>query len=529
MVGGEIYKVGIYLRLSREDEKQSESGSISNQRDIILKYIREKNLIFIDEYVDDGVSGTGFNRNGWEKLIADIEEKRINCVITKDLSRFGRNEGQQLRYIDYFEEKGIRYVSLLDNIDTADENNTSNEMMSINMFFNEKHVRDTSKKMKASLQIKKNDGKFVGTYAPYGYKKDPNDKHTLIIDEKASKIVKRIFDMFISGIGITEIGRILTNEKIPIPSIHNNYNRGIKSTIYGNWGQRTISDMLKLPTYAGDLTQGRSRKPSYKSKRRIRPNQSEWIIIPNSCPPIVDKETFEIAQNIYERNKNQTKGTQEILLKGLVYCKECDHTIGFRKHKAQTKKDGNITRIYGNCNYWAKHKYLKPCTPHNIKYQELEELIFSEIKKICKKHLKMRDMANVLKNNDRTAKLLKSMEVRRKELEIEIELSTKKIDTIYKDRLNGNIDLEMYKRLSNEITQTTINNKNEIKEIETNIYNIKNKIVDNSKKYDCIIKEYLSMKRPSVKLLTNLIDKIVIDEEQKIDIYYKFKPLENGY
>ena len=530
MIGSETYKVGIYLRLSREDEKQGESGSISNQRDIILKYIRENNLIFIDEYVDDGVSGTQFdNREGWERLISDIENKRINMLITKDLSRFGRNEGQQLRYIDFFEEKGIRYVSLLDNIDTADEHNTSNEMMSINMFFNEKHVRDTSKKMKASLQVKKNDGKFVGAYAPYGYKKDPKDKHKLIIDEKAAKVVKRIFEMFTSGIGVTEIGRILTTEKIPIPSVHNGLNRGMKSSIYGNWGNRTISDMIQLPTYIGHLTQGRSKKPSYKSKRRIRPSKEDWIVCEGSCPSIIDEETFTLAQDIYNRNKNQTKNTQDILLKGMVYCKECNHTIGFRQHKAHTQKDGNVIRIYGNCNYWGKHKYLAPCTPHNTKYYELEDLVLGEIKKMCKKYLKTSSMADILKNNDKTIKLQKELEGRIKELEIEIELSSKKIDNIYKDRLDGVIDLEMYKRLSNEITENTISNKNEIKEIETKIYNIKNKIVDNSKKYDSIIKEYLSMKRPSVQLLSSIINKITIDEEQNVDIYYKFRPFENGY
>ena len=530
MIGSETYKTGSYLRLSKEDLKLGESGSIGNQRDINLKKIKELNLLFINEYVDDGLTGTQFDiRDGWNKLVEDIENNKINCVIVKDLSRFGRNQAQQLRYIDYFEEKGIRFIAVLDNIDTADEYNTSNEMMPINMFFNEKFVRDTSKKMKASVFSRRSNGNFLGTYAPYGYKKDPSNKYKLIIDEKAAKVVRRIFELFIGGTGISEIGRILTTEQVPIPSIHNDYNRGMKSSIYGNWGNRTISDMIQLPTYMGNLTQGRSKKPSYKSKKRVRPNKADWIICEGACPAIIDEETFELAQDIYNRNKNQTKGTQDILLKGLVYCKECNHTIGFRQHKAHTQKDGDIIRIYGNCNYWAKHKYLAPCTPHNTKYYELEDLVLSEIKKMCKKYLKTSSMADILKNNDKTVKLLHELESRKKDLEINIELSAKKIDTIYKDRLDGNIDLEMYKRLSNEITESTLIHRNEIKEIETKIYNIKNKVADSSKRYDSIIKEYLSMKRPSVQLLTSIIDKIVIDEEQQIDIYYKFKPFEDGY
>lgn len=529
MVGSETYKVGIYLRLSREDEKQGESGSISNQRDIIHKYIRENNLLYIDEYVDDGVSGTTFQRDGFNKMIEDIENKRINMVITKDLSRFGRNEAQQLRYLDYFFENNIRYVAILDNVDTADEYNTSNEMIPINCFFNEKHVRDTSKKMKASVYNKRSQGNFLGTSAPYGYQKDPNNKYKLIIDEDASKVVKRIFDLFVGGKGICEIGRILTKEKIPIPSEHKHLNRGLKSTAYGQWNNRTISDILTLPTYVGDLTQGRLRKPSYKSKRIIRPKKEEWIICKDKCPPIIDRDIFELAQAIYERNKNQGKNSQDILLKGLVYCKECGHTIGFRLQAKKTKKKGEVLRCYGSCNYWSKHKEMNVCTPHNIKYYELESLILSEIRRMCKKYLKTNDMKKSLKNSDKIQKTLKSLETKQNQLKGEIEFSSKKKEDLYNDKLNGDIDLELYKRMANRITEETLAKQNEIEEINTKIYNIKNNILDIDKKYDSLIKEYLSMKKPSIQLITSLINRIVIDENKNIEIFYRFKPFEDGY
>lgn len=528
-MGSEIYKVGIYLRLSKDDIREGESGSISNQRDIILKYVRENNLILIDEYVDDGVTGTTFEREGWKRLIKDIEDKRINMVITKDLYRFGRNVGQQLLYLDYLQEKDVRYVALLDNVDTADEDNTSNEMIPINCFFGEKHVRDTSKKMKASVYSKRSQGNFLGKTAPYGYTKDPNNKYKLLIDEEAAKVVRRIFDLFVNGTGICKISRILTDEKIPIPSEYKNLNVGMKSTAYGIWNNRTISDMLQLPTYAGDLTQGRSKKPSYKSKRRIRPKKEDWIICENSCPAIIDRETFNLAQAIYNRNKNQGKNSQNILLKGFVYCKECKHTIGFRLQKVKTKKKGEVTRCYGNCNYWAKHKGYDLCTPHNVKYFELEELVLKEIKKMCKKYLRANDLKNVLANSDKTKKILNELELKLKKLEAEVEFSATKKENLYNDKLEGNIDLEMYKRMSNRITEETLTKKNEITEINTKIYNIKNNITNNDKKYNKVIKEYLEVKKPSVQLLSNLIDKIVIDEEGNVDIYYKFKPLQNGY
>ena len=529
MIGSETYKVGIYLRLSREDELKGESGSISNQRDIIHKYIRDNNLLFIDEYVDDGVSGTEFDREGWNRLISDIEAKRINMVITKDLSRFGRNEGQQLRYLDYFYENSIRYVAILDNVDTFDEYNTSNEMIPIQCFFNEKHVRDTSKKMKASVHSKRSQGNFLGKTAPYGYIKDPNNKYKLLIDEDSAQVVRKIFRLFVQGKSISEISRILTDEKIPIPSEYKQLKVGIKSTAYGIWGLRTISDMLQLPTYVGDLTQGRSKKPSYKSKRRIRPKKEDWIICENKCPAIIDRETFNLAQDIYNRNKNQGKNTQDILLKGFVYCKECGHTIGFRLQKANTKSRGEVTRCYGNCNYWSKYKKYGVCTPHNIKYYELEELILNEIKMMCKKYLKENYLKNILANSDKAKKVLYDLEVRLKRLENEVEFSSKKKEDLYNDKLEGIIDLDMYKRMTNRITEETLSKQNEINEITTKIYNIKNNIIEHNQKYDKVIKEYLSMKKPSVQLLSSIIDKIVIDEDKNVDIYYKFKPFENGY
>ena len=525
MIDSETYKVGIYLRLSREDDLKGESGSISNQRDIIHKYINDNDLLYIDEYVDDGVSGTTFERGGFNRMIDDINAKKINMVITKDLSRFGRNEGQQLRYLDYFSEKNIRYVAILDNVDTFDEYNTSNEMIPIQCFFNEKHVRDTSKKMKASVYNKRSQGNFLGSTPPFGYKKDPNNKYKLIIDNDASLIVKKIFSLFVRGHGICAISRILTNEKVPIPSVYKNLHRGLKSSAYGIWNNRTISDMLTLPTYVGDLTQGRLKKPSYKSKKIIRPKKEDWIICENKCPAIIDRETFELAQAIYNRNKNQGKNTQDILLKGLVYCKECGHTIGFRKQKVKTKTKGIVTRCYGNCNYWVKHKKYNVCTPHNIKYYEVEYLVLEEMKRMCQKYIKVNDLRSTLQNSNKTKKVLIDLEIKLKSLNSDILFSSKKKENLYNDKLEGVIDLDMYKKMYTRIIEETLIKEKEIKELKTKIDNIKNNIIDNNKRYDIIIKEYLSMKKPSVQLLSSILKKIVIDENNNIDIYYKFKPL----
>ena len=193
------YKVGIYLRLSREDERLGESGSISTQRDLLLNYIRDNNLLFVDEYVDDGVSGTTFDRDGFKRMIKDCEDKKINMIITKDTSRLGRDHIEFGYYVEkYFPEHGIRYVAVNDGIDTA-KNSSANDMLVFKSAFNDMYVKDISNKLRSSLYTKKRNGQFVGAYAPYGYKKSEEDKHKLVIDEEAAKVVRRIFNMFANG------------------------------------------------------------------------------------------------------------------------------------------------------------------------------------------------------------------------------------------------------------------------------------------------------------------------------------------
>ena len=261
------YKVGIYLRLSKEDEKDKESGSITNQRSILMNYIKENNLTYINEYIDDGVSGTTFDRIGFNQMLQDIQNKKINMVLTKDTSRLGRDHIEFGYYVEkYFPEHNVRYVAVCDNIDTFYNNN---DMLLFKSAYNDMYVKDISNKIRASLNIKKKNGEFVGAYAPYGYKKDQLDKHKLVIDTYASEIVKRIYQMFASGLSITKIASILTEEKILIPSIYKNMKRGLKSSHFGTWNQRNITDILTNPTYIGHLTQGRNKKINYKSKKRI--------------------------------------------------------------------------------------------------------------------------------------------------------------------------------------------------------------------------------------------------------------------
>ena len=300
----ETWKVGIYCRLSREDELDDESKSITNQREMCMNYVIKNGLYLVDEYIDDGVSGSTDNRPGWQKLLKDIELKKINMVVVKDTSRLARNFSDATKYaFQLFPQKKVRLVSVIQSYDSIDPKANS-DIIYFKSFFDEWFIRDTSNKIRKGLKEKKELGYFLGGIAPYGYNKDPLDNHKLIIDEYSSEIVKRIFKMFAEGYGLKRICYPLTDEEIPIPSVYKNLNRGQKSTCYGKWVPRTIADMLVNETYIGNLTQGKERKVSYIGKKKVRVPKNEWIVVPNSCPRIIDDETWETVQNVYKR-KNQ--------------------------------------------------------------------------------------------------------------------------------------------------------------------------------------------------------------------------------
>ena len=527
MITDETYKVGIYLRLSKDEEKDKEkeedpskeSKSIGNQREYIWEYIKEKKLTYVDEYVDDGASGGNFERDGFERMKKDLESKRINMVITKDLSRLGRDHIETGFYAErYFPENRIRYVALADRYDSIDPR-SHNILMKF--AYNDMVLQDTSIKIIEILNSKKRQGLFMGGQAPYGYKRDiENDKHYLIIDEEVKDNVIRIFELFNSGVGIQKICNIFTDEKIPIPSVYQNQTRGNKSLTFGIWKPRTIQNILTNPTYMGDLTQCREKKVSYKSKKRIRTKPSEWIIAKGKCPSIIDKETFETAQNIYQKNKNRSQKSHEYLFRGFLVCNECKHTISINEYKL---KKGVKHTCY--CNNYKKYARYNVCTPHKLDYDELEKNVLKEIKSWCKKYLKTNNFETLLKNNDKTLKLQYNLEMKKARIENEIKVQNNCIDKALNDFYKNEITKDIYTRQYNLINDKIKSLIDETKEIEKQLLSLSGKATLDDSKYTKIIQEYLELKKPTKKLLSSLIDKIEIDENLKVKVYYKVKPL----
>lgn len=513
------YNVAIYIRLSREDGDDMESESIKNQRSILTKYVNEiPEFNLVDEYVDENYTGMNFDRPAFKRLIADIEKNKIDTVITKDISRFGRENIWTGYYHEiYFPEKKIRYISILDRVDTFDENNIANEIMPFNRIVNEWYSKDISKKIRSSVRSKKEDGKFLGWKAVYGYIKDPLDKNKLLVDEEAAIVVRRMFELAKRGKSPRQIANIFSTEKIPTPSNYANLNRGNKSTAYNLWTSRTIDEMLQKETYIGNLTQGTRKKLSYKSKKEVRTPKSEWIISKNTHEPIIDEETFYIVQELLQKNKNNPQGKNNHLLRGLLKCKDCGHSIGI--NFSSDKK-----RRYCVCSYYTAYSKFNLCTPHSMNYDKLEQAVLDDIKNICSIYVSDTNFENQVeeakKKNDRKEKLKKDI----RSMDKKIEKTTLNLDKLYMDNLNEVITIEMYNRMSLKLSEEIDNLK--LKKIESN--SLLNNIDSNDSKKEKEetlekIKEFLSFEKPPREMIVNLIDKIIIDENKNVEIFYNFR------
>lgn len=521
-----VYIIAIYLRLSKDDDLDDESLSISNQRMILKDYIY--NLfgasVEIYEYVDDGYSGMNNLRPALTKMLEDIQSGKINCVIVKDCSRLARKNSLISYYVDeLFYEENIRFISLLENFDNTIDLDT--EKLMLPGFFNEYHVKSTSKKVRATKESLAKKGLFTGGFAPYGYIKDPNDKHKLLIDPYAADIVKYIFNEFLNGVGLLKICNNLTERGVKIPSEYKGMNRGLKSNHYGIWTTKTISDMLHNPTYAGHLTQHREKAKNISSKKKVKRKRDEWIIVPNSCPPIIEQEIFDRVQITWNKNRTSKRENHQQLLSGFMFCKECGHTIGIKLSK-WTNKDGKVkTNYICDCNYYRRNYKYRNCTSHKMNYKILEEKVLNQIKGMCEKYIKTENLENILKNKDRTQKLINELKASINFKNKSIENIKNKDKNLYEDKLSGFIDAKTYLEFKEKFDKEINLLRDDIKNIEDKLYQLNNKIQNKDSRYTAIINEFLSMNNMTRDMLAQLIEKIVIDENLDIEIYYRIKPL----
>ena len=520
------FRVGLYIRLSREDGDKEESSSVTNQREILKRYVSEQeNFFIVKEYVDDGWTGTNFDRPGFKQMIEDIEAGIIDTVITKDLSRLGRERLGVGHYTEiYFPEHNVRYIALLDNIDTYMDAGM-NDMAPFKGVINDMYVRDISKKIRSSLIERKKAGNFLGVTAPYGYEKDPNNKFHLVINEKEAEVVKRVFRLYLDGNGLTRIAQILTKDGVPVPGESRDIGKTRKTALYGSWKQTTIRRILDNRVYLGELVQFKRRKINYKSKRRITVPEEERYICKGTHEAIIDEESFNAVQNILKKNKS-FKGTKhDYLFKGLLFCSECGARLNITYSNYALKKYGEYR--YTTICYSYSRLYSDICTRHSNSIPELEEVLIKHIKEVCKRYIN----ENLQDELISMAKKQRSLELKQINNEKRLETLDQKISDIglyiknlYMDKVKGVVSENDYISLVADFTRDRDNLIKEKEELIKIINNQKPQI-DETAKIEKLAKEFISLEKPTKQLLNELIEKITISENKEINIYFKFNEL----
>ena len=520
------FRVGLYMRLSREDGDKEESSSVTNQREMLKRYVSEQpNFFIVKEYVDDGWTGANFDRPKFKEMIADIEAGIIDTVITKDLSRLGRERLGVGHYTEiYFPEHNVRYIALLDNIDTYFDAGM-NDMAPFKGVINDMYVRDISKKIRSSLIERKKAGNFLGVTAPYGYQKDPNNKFHLIINEKEAEVVKRVFRLYLEGNGLTRIAQILTKDGIPVPGESRDIGKTRRTALYSSWKQTTIRRILDNRVYLGELVQFKRRKINYKSKRRITVPEEERYICRGTHEAIIDEESFNAVQNILKKNKSFKGSKHDYLFKGLLFCSECGARLNVTYSNYALKRYGEYR--YTTICYSYSRLYSDICTRHSNSIPELEEVLIKHIKEVCSRYI-----------NENLQDELISMAKKQKQLELKQISNEKRLETIsqkisdiglyiknlYMDKVKGVVSENDYISLVADFTKDRDNLIKEKEELITIINNQKPQI-DETAKTEKLAKEFISLEKPTKQLLNELIEKITISENKEINIYFKFNEL----
>jgi DNA invertase Pin-like site-specific DNA recombinase len=522
-----INSAAIYCRLSRDDGFEGESNSIGQQRDMLLKYCADNGFPVHKTYADDGYSGTTFERPSFKEMIADIEDGKVNIVIVKDLSRLGRNNAIVAHYTElYFPQNNVRFIAVNDAIDTF---RGENEIMGFKSILNEYYARDISKKVRSSKRTSAIKGDFIGSRAPYGYKKDPKNKNHLIPEEYTSDIVKRIYLLAVSGVTPMQIKTILTNDKIMFPTAYLHSQTGQYGSTYNTdfpyvWKKATVTQILTNRVYVGDTVSGKQRIKSFKFKKLENVPPEEWIIAPNTHEAIIDRETFNRVQEILSvRRPPNTCSIQNIFV-GKLVCAQCGCHLCFAVTPGRQSPGSFV------CNSYKRR--LGSCTAHYTSYNNLYNVVLGDIKSQLAIAKKYEDNLKAYTNEIMQSTGVSTEDFTAAEIEkLKVKLSD--INRIVKKLLEQNalgvISDERFAELSADYEKESLTVKATISRLSEKLEFEKAR-VNNAEMFYATIRKYLDIEELTADVIIDLIDKIIIHEpegergnrRQKIEIIYRF-------
>ena len=522
-----LKKTALYCRLSQDDGLEGDSNSIQNQKNILQKFAEDHHFPNPCFYVDDGFSGGNFQRPAFQQMISDMENGEIGIIITKDLSRLGRNQLHTGLYIEErFPMFGVRYIAINDNVDT--DSSESNDLMPFKNLFNEWFIRDTSRKIRAVLKAKAERGERLGTRAPYGYIKDPETKK-LAVDDEAAAIVRRIFAMCAAGKGPSQIARILKKEQVLTPTMYAYTRYGMNHTCLDtahpyNWSDSAIANLLENEIYLGNTVNMKYSTKSYKDKRRIEHSREECLVFENTHPALITQEVWDIVQRVRKNRRRLTKMEEQNKYSGLVFCADCGSNMVL--HRAHT-----MSASYNHFTCRTYKKDGEACTGHYIRECVLDEVVLEDLRRVtavAREHpeefaayIGSRQSAELQREIRRQEKELAAMRKRK----IELDAIFKKL---YEDSVLGRISTEQFQMLSGSYTEEQNQIAAGIPQKEADIQRLR-KTVSGADGFLDKAKRYTDITELTPELLRLFIEKIVVHEKevkwskhapQTVEIYY---------
>lgn len=512
------YHVALYIRLSKEDENEGPSESVINQKSLLNEFVQQHRLSIYDTYIDDGWSGTSFDRPDFQRMIEDIEAKKVNMVITKDLSRLGRDYIMTGHYMErYFPEKRVRYISLLDGIDTGVES-TANDITPFRAIMNDMYAKDISKKIKSVKRDKQRKGQFIGGKPMYGYKMHPTEKNKIVIDEEVAPVVRRIFAMALDGMSCRKIAATLNEEAVPTPATYCGWNMSRKGPYAGLWSSERISEMLQNETYIGNMVQGRTVKVSYKSNKCLRQDRSNWIVVENTHEPLVDKESFQKVRMLVNSRRHTRSRTYDFLLKGLIYCHECGYPMAVLNRPPVS---GEI-RLFFVCRTYQRFTKAGGCTCHSIKEQVVTEAVLTKVREVCEAYLDPKKLQPIAADAVEKARKVENHEAEIKDIQGKIDRLTANLDKMYMDRLTGLLAEADFERIYQRVKMDRTSLEEKRKKLQAQ----KESPVSTEDRSRELVQQFLASAYTSRELLVSLIERVELTEDKQIIIKFSFRELE---
>ena len=531
MKAGSIYTAALYMRLSKDDDGAAESASIITQRKMLRSYAAEHGYVVFDEYVDDGWSGTNFDRPDFKRMIGDIEAKKVNMVITKDLSRLGRDYITAGQYTEiYFPSKGVRYIAIHDGYDS---DSPYSDIAPFKNVINEMYARDTSKKIRSAFATKMQDGAYIAAFAPYGYQKDPVDKNHLVVDGQSGQVVKRIFRMAAEGAPPAEIARSLNERGIPPPAVYRCMTHdGLEVSAYSKrqeWTSATIAKMLRNVVYLGHIAQGKTTKISFKSHLTLSNPRDEWIVVENTHEALVDQETFDLVRRRTMARTCEKKGTFYNLFSGIAKCADCGRNMsatGTRKKGSPANLTCGGYKLYG----------AEECSNHFIDYNVLYEIVQASLREQLA--ISREERTAILENAQKKQAASAGRQERSKEIS-SIKKRLRELEGIiaklYEDNGAGRLSDSRMNKLLSKYAQEAETLEQRLAALQNENAAPEPSFQEAREKLDKLLRQITDVAELTPKLLFKLIDHIEIGQghyergehgkvkHQTVKIFYRFQ------